>query len=293
VAWLDQSCTFCSTLVDRIVPGYPRSEIAEVEAELGYRDRFVVTAEHFYLLVIEGPAWVGEALKLKDSGLNIQLVDDIKPYKQRKVGVLNGGHTTMVPVALLSGLETVGEAMNDVDVERFLKESIDQEIIPALPLPRSELEPFAADVLRRFRNPYIQHRMASIALNSCAKFAARVMPQILTYQRQNGRLPARLVFALAATMHLYRGGVIELADDAVHLSWFEAAWKQHDLGQKPWPQFAAEWLARTELWVDDLSKVPGFTDALADALRQIDEHGARAALQSLNQQLASGGSKLA
>jgi len=284
--WIDQSCTFCSTLVDRIVPGYPAAEMAEIDVELGYHDQFLVAAEHFYLLLIEGPAWVGDALKLKGSGLNIQLVEDIKPYKQRKVGVLNGAHTTMVPVALLAGLSTVGEAMKDADVERFLKEALDQEIIPALPLPRTELDPFAADVLRRFRNPYIQHRLASIALNSCSKFAARVMPQILAYQRLNGRLPQRLVFALAATMHLYRGGVIDLADEPSHLAWFDAAWQLQQQGQKSWAQFAAEWLARMSLWGEDLNQVPGFAAALAESLRSIAEAGPRPALQALNKQLS-------
>ena len=272
--WLDTHCTFCSTLVDRIVTGYPREETATLEAELGYRDNFLVAGEHFNLFVIQGPASLAEELKLAGSGLNIRLVDDIKPYKQRKVGILNGAHTTLVPVALLAGLGTVGEAVADPDVGRFLREAIAEEIIPALPLPRSDLEPFAADVLRRFGNPFIRHRIASIALNSWSKFAARVMPQLLSYQAQTGRLPRRLVLALAATIELYLRPSIELGDDPAHLDWFAQA-------RSMTPDEAARgWLARTALWGRDLNEVPGLGEALAHDLHAIHRQGIRRLLVS-------------
>ncbi|WP_283149212.1 tagaturonate reductase [Silvimonas soli] len=271
--WLDQACTFCSTLVDRIVTGYPQTEIAEIEKELGYRDTFLVTAEYFYLFVIQGPQWLADELKLDGAGLNIQLVADITPYKQRKVGVLNGGHTSLVPVALLAGLKEVGEAVADPVVGQYLLKTLDEEIIPALPLPREELDPFAADVLRRFRNPYIHHRLESIALNSWSKFAARVLPQILTYQKANGHLPKRLVVALAATMLLYRGHLITLADDAANLEWFKMAWAR--FGERRWSfhDVALNWLANEALWGQDLNHIPGFTAALTDELTRIDLEG--------------------
>lgn len=280
-AWLDEACTFCSTLVDRIVTGYPREEIATIEAELGYHDQFLVTAEHFYLFVIEGPAWLADELKLAGANLNIKLVDDITLYKQRKVGVLNGGHTAMVPVALLAGLESVGEAIDDAEVGGFLLDALNQEIIPALPLPREELEPFAADVLRRFRNPYIHHRLESIALNSWSKFAARVLPQLLTYQANNGVLPQRLVLALAATMQLYRGGVIKLADDAPILAWFEAGWQRVVQGEWSRHELTKSWLANTALWGRDLNTVPGLCEAVASSLEAIGQQGMRKVLAAL------------
>ncbi len=248
-AWLDSACTFCSTLVDRIVTGYPTSEISAIEREMGYSDQFLVTAEYFYLFVIEGPAWLADELKLAGADLNIQLVDDITPYKQRKVGVLNGGHTSMVPVALLAGLDTVGAALEDPLVSRFLLQTLDQEIIPALPLPRAELDPFAADVLLRFRNPYIQHRLESISLNSWSKFAARVMPQLLQYQRAHGVLPQRLVISLAANMLLYRGVMLKLADDQAHLLWFEEAWEKFRTHRITFSEIAQGWLANKALWL--------------------------------------------
>lgn len=279
--WLEQSCTFCSTLVDRIVPGYPQGEIEQIEAELGYQDRFLVTAEHFYLFVIEGPAWLADTLRLEGAGLNILLVDDIKPYKQRKVGVLNGGHTVLVPVALLAGASTVGEALQDVALRGFLVDALEQEIMPSLPLPREELQPFADAVLRRFANPYIHHRLESIALNSWAKFAARVLPQLRTYQRTRGQLPAHLVLALAATLRLYRGDLITLADDPALVDWLRRSWRAVDDGQLGLAGLVQALLARTAIWGEDLNAVPGLAEAVEQALQGIQQRGVRAVLETL------------
>jgi len=278
-AWIDAACTFCNTLVDRIVTGYPAGDAAEIERELGYADPFLVAAEYYYLFVIQGPAWVGAELKLEGSGLNVKLVDDITPYKKRKVGILNGGHTTLVPVALLAGLEAVGPAVDDEQVGAFLRAAIHDEIIPALEMDRAALESFAQDVLRRFRNPAIHHRLASIALNSWSKFAARVLPQMLRYAAlHDGRLPRRLVLAMAATMVLYRGGVIELADDAATLAWFRAGWDQVAAGTWTVDDLAHGWLGYTALWGRDLNAVPGLAAQLAAQVRAIDERGMRTLL---------------
>jgi tagaturonate reductase len=275
-AWLDAACTFCSTLVDRIVTGYPAANAEEVQRDLGYQDQFLVAAEYYYLFVIQGPAWVGEELKLAGANLNVKLVDDITPYKKRKVGILNGGHTTLVPVALLAGLEAVGPAVDDEGVGRFLRAAIADDIIPALGMDRKELEAYADDVILRFRNPAIHHRLASIALNSWSKFAARVMPQLLRYIEINaGRMPRRLVLALAATMVLYRGGVIELADDKANLDWFAQAWGKVDAKEWSMAQLASGWLANGALWGRDLNEVPGLTYALTVALEQIGRQGIR------------------
>jgi tagaturonate reductase len=275
-AWLDGACTFCSTLVDRIVTGYFEPDARQLEQDLGYSDQFLVAAEYYYLFVIQGPAWVGEELKLAgtglNAGLNIRLVDDITPYKKRKVGILNGGHTTLVPVALLAGLDAVGPAVEDQGVGAFLRAAIAEEIIPALGMDRKDLEAYAEDVILRFRNPAIHHRLASIALNSWSKFAARVMPQLLRYIALNaGRMPRRLVLALAATMVLYRGGVIELSDDKANLDWFSQAWGKVGAGEWSLAQLASGWLANRALWGRDLNEVPGLTHALTVALEQIDE----------------------
>lgn len=281
-AWIDAACTFCSTLVDRIVTGYPAADEAEIHADLGYADPFLVAAEYYYLFVIQGPAWVGEELKLDGAHLNVKLVDDITPYKTRKVGILNGGHTALVPVALLAGLEAVRESVEDTQIGTFLRSAISEEIIPALattPDERALLEAYAADVLRRFLNPSIHHKLASIALNSWSKFAARVLPQLLRYAAINaGRLPRRLVLALAATMVLYRGDLVTLSDDPVTLAWFQQAWGRVDGGEWSLAQLASGWLAQSRVWGRDLNDVPGLTYAVTVALEHIRKQGMRNAL---------------
>jgi tagaturonate reductase len=277
-AWVDSACTFCSTLVDRIVTGKPADAIA-IEESLGYRDQFMVAAEYYYLFVIEGPQPVADELKLAGAHLNILLVDDIKPFKQRKVGILNGGHTALVPVALLAGLEEVGQAVEDPQVGAWLRAAIDEEIIPALPMERAGLEAFAKDVILRFRNPAINHKLASIALNSWSKFAARIMPQLVRFsQLHKGELPQRLVTALAATMLLYRGGVVTLADDPATLAWFAHAWEAVQAGQMTHAELVRGWLACERVWGRDLGQVGGLADAVTSALALIDSDGMRAAM---------------
>jgi tagaturonate reductase len=278
-AWIDASCTFCSTLVDRIVTGYPSGDAEAIQQELGYNDAFLVAAEYYYSFVIKGPASLADELKLDGANLNVKLVDDITPYKKRKVGILNGGHTALVPVALLAGLEAVGQAVDDEQVGAWLRAAIGQEIIPALPMERAELEAFADDVLRRFRNPAIHHKLSAIALNSWPKFAARVMPQLLNYIELNhGKMPWRLVLALAATMVLYRGGVIALSDDNANLDWFAQGWQK--VADKQWnvDQLVQGWLANRALWGRDLSQVHGLAAAVTQAIERIDNQGIRQAL---------------
>jgi tagaturonate reductase len=276
--WLDDACTFCSTLVDRIVTGMP-ADAPAIEAALGYRDQFLVAAEYYYLFVIEGPAWVGDELKLAGAGLNIELVGDIRPYKQRKVGILNGGHTALVPVALLAGLEEVGQAVNDAQVGAWLRAAIDTEIIPALPMERAGLTAFADDVILRFRNPAIHHKLASIALNSWSKFAARIMPQIVRYaELHDGALPSKLVTALAATLVLYRGGVVKLADDPATLAWFADAWQRVGAGQWHVSELVRAWLVCERVWGRDLNQLAGLADLVATQVAHIDSKGMRAAM---------------
>ncbi len=152
-SWVLKANIFCSTLVDRIVTGYPREEVQDLERELGYRDRFMVTGEYFHLFIIQAPKSVGEELRLAGSGLNIEIVDDLKPYKERKVGILNGCHTSLAPIAHLCGIEFVKDATVDPLLERYLSKLLDDEIIPSLDMPVEELRPFADSVIGRFKIP--------------------------------------------------------------------------------------------------------------------------------------------
>lgn len=282
--WLQASNTFCSTLVDRIVTGYPRSEAESLEAELGYRDSFLDSAEHFYLFVIQGPKHLAQALRLDQLPLNIVLVDDIKPYKARKVAILNGAHTALVPVAFLAGLNTVGEAMNDPQIRRFVEVAIAEDISPVLDLPQAELASFAQAVLSRFSNPYIQHQLLSIALNGMTKFRTRILPQLLASQQKFGVLPPRLTFALAALLAFYRGErngeIYPLQDDAHWLSRFSQLWSGVRNGEIALADLVKTVLADESHWERDLNAVPGLTWAVTAQLQAIEDRGMRDALTS-------------
>ncbi|MBV0817078.1 tagaturonate reductase [Escherichia coli] len=264
IQWLDQANSFCSTLVDRIVTGYPRDEVAKLEEELGYHDGFLDTAEHFYLFVIQGPKSLATELRLDKYPLNVLIVDDIKPYKERKVAILNGAHTALVPVAFQAGLDTVGEAMNDAEICAFVEKAIYEEIIPVLDLPRDELESFASAVTGRFRNPYIKHQLLSIALNGMTKFRTRILPQLLAGQKAKGTLPARLTFALAALIAFYRGErngeTYPVQDDAHWLERYQQLWSQHRDRVIGTQELVAIVLAEKDHWEQDLTQVPGLVE---------------------------------
>ena len=185
VDWIEHDNIFCNTLVDRIVPGYPRDKMDAITAELGYKDNLVVEGEQFHLWVIEAPATVKEEFPSEACGLNVVFTNNMEPYRTRKVRILNGAHTTLVPVGYLYGIEKVRESLEDEVVGTFLKDAIFNEICPTLDLPEAELNQFANDVLDRFRNPYLEHALMSISLNSVSKFKTRVLPSVSNSLKEN------------------------------------------------------------------------------------------------------------
>lgn len=283
ISWIESDNIFCSTLVDRIVPGYPKEEAKELQKKLGYKDGFLDTAEHFYLFVIQGPDWLGKELCLDQCPMNIHIVPDIKPYKERKVAILNGAHTAMVPVAWLSGLDTVGEAMCDEDVRRFIEKLIGDDIIPVLDLPESELRQFASSVTGRFQNPYIKHQLLSIALNSMTKFKTRLLPQLLL-GLDKGYLSERLSFALAALLVFYRGKrdsqSYPLQDDEVWLTYFAKNWPLvgKDITTH---QFVNQILANEKHWDIDLSQYSNLVDKVSAQIDAILKQGMKKTMYPL------------
>ena len=209
LTWLDTENRFSNTLVDRITPGYPRDDenLAQLITDCG-GDKLIDTTEPFALWVIEGN--YETELPLVKSGLPVIWTDDVKPYKKRKVRILNGAHTSMVPAALLYGLTTVGEAMKDEKVRPFLEKVVKTEILTVL---KPEDADFALSVFARFENPFIKHRLQSIALNSISKFRVRCLPTMLEYRDKFGKNPEGLCFSLAALIAFYKKGTPD--DDPV------------------------------------------------------------------------------
>ncbi len=234
VDWLNQKNHFCSTLVDRIVTGYPRDE----DMELGYIDNMVNTSEVFHLWVIEGDKALNEQFPLADIGLNVIWTDKMEMYRTRKVRILNGAHTSLVPYALLSGFDTVKSCVDDETMYAHLRKCVFDEIIPTLDLPKEELLDYAENVLERFSNPYIKHFLSSIALNSVSKFKVRVLPSILEYIRRFDKLPETLVFSFAKLIEFYKKGTPN--DDADIMAFMKSA-------------SVMDILKNTALWGEDVS----------------------------------------
>lgn len=288
VNWLNTTCTFSNTLVDRIVPGYPRERIAEITGELGYEDKQVVEGEPFHLWVIEAPENLQKELPFPSIGLDVLYVDDITPYRTRKVRILNGAHTTLVPVAYLYGIDTVREAVEHPVVGKYLREAIFEEIIPTLDLPKEELEKFAAEVIDRFRNPYIKHQLMSIALNSWSKFETRVLPSILEYKKRKGTIPQRLAFSLAATIAFYKGKrgeePITLNDDAGVMQLLKEAWAASDGSDASIKEVVTKVLGYEKNWKMNLNEVEGLNEAVTKQLISIERHGMQKAVEMVNRE---------
>lgn len=285
IQWVHEGNTFCCSLVDRIVPGYPRDTIQEITEELGYKDDLVVVGEQFHLWVIEGPASIRNEFPAHLAGLNTLFVDDLTPYRTRKVRILNGAHTAMTPVSYLYGLDTVAEAVEHQVVGTFVKELIYEEIIPTLDLPIDELNSFAADVLDRFKNPFIQHFLLSISLNSISKFKTRDLPSLLEYYNLKKQLPRKLVFSLAALIAFYKGTreeeEIKLADDQDVLDLFKGLWTAHDGSEASLRNIVISVLGYEASWEADLNLVQGLTDMTVGYLADIETNGMKKALASL------------
>ena len=202
-AWVENENVFTNTLVDRINTGYPKGE----DLGLGYEDNMVNTSEFFHLWVIETECDLDKELPFSSTDLNVIITrDKLEMYRTRKVRILNGAHTSLVPYALLSGFDTVKSCIDDEVMKEHVRKCVFDEIIPTLDLPREELESYAASVIERFSNPYIKHYLTSIALNSVSKFKVRVLPSILEYIKRFGKTPTTLVFSLAKLIEFYKTG---------------------------------------------------------------------------------------
>jgi tagaturonate reductase len=235
VSFVNEQNIFCNTLVDRINTGYPKGEAICEE----YGDNLLNASEYFHLWVIEGYNGLFDELPLGACGLNVILTDNLEMYRTRKVRILNGAHTSMVPYALLSGLETVGDCMKDPVMREHLRACVYDEIVPTLDLPREELLEYADGVMRRFENPYIKHYLSSIALNSVSKFKVRVLPSILVYTERFGKMPEHLIFAFAKLLAFYRTDMTN--DDPEVTAFMKTA-------------SVSEILANTALWGEDLTR---------------------------------------
>lgn len=271
-AWINEACTFHNTLVDRIVPGYPRDEEEEFSNKLDYQDKFMVTAEPFFLWVIEGDDQLKEKLPFDKTSLDVKIVSDMQPYRNRKVRILNGIHTAMVPFSMMYGNETVQETVVSPFTMKYVSEIAFSEIVPTLDMDKEELKSFTEEVLDRFRNPFIRHQLSDIVLNSVSKFKVRVLPTILEYFEKNGKLPYHLVFGFACMIRYYKGSwngkSLPVKDSKDIVEAFDQAWKNTSLEAT-----VEEILANTGFWDQDLNSIPGLHSAITYAIKNAEENG--------------------
>ena len=267
--WVENSNTFCSTLVDRIVTGYPRGYADKICEELGYEDKLIDIGEPFALWVIESDKDISDELPLDKIGLPVVFTDNHKPYKERKVRVLNGAHTTSVLAGYLYGLDIVRDCMSDELMGKFIRNVVNDEIVPQVNLPLEEVKEFANSVFERFENPFIDHALLSISLNSVSKWKARVLPSFKDYVKNNGKLPKLITFSFAALLAFYssnnlkkdglyakraNGDEYVIHDDKAVLEFFA-----ENTGKADFVELACK---NSDFWGEDMSLYNDFTETV-------------------------------
>ena len=269
--WNAQKNFYCNTLVDRIVSGFPRDEETKnhLWELLGEEDDLISIGEPFGLWAIEKKGRIGDYIHEGHHNIDVVLTEDIFYYKKRKVRVLNGSHTNMVPMALWHGKSTVADVMKDESLCHFVRETLDKEIVPFVSEDQKATKEFAEAVLERFKNPYLNHQLTSIALNCVSKWKARCLPSFLDYYEVRKQLPPLLTIGFAYLVILYKhieekGGAffarlpdreIAMKDEERYLKYFSSG---HDV---------RDFLSDVSIWGEDLSNIPGFYD---EVMRLID-----------------------
>ena len=297
ISWLDTACDFCNSLVDRIVPGYPRAEADAICERLGYKDNLLDSAEIFLLWVIECHGKTHEdELPTEKAGVNVIWTDDMSFYRTRKVRILNGAHTMSVLAAYQTGLNTVEECIKSPLVFPMMKRGLFEEIIPSMEGDKKQLEEYAGDVLERFANPYIVHLLLSISLNSVSKFKTRDLPSLLGYIKKEGKLPVVLPFSLAALISFYEGTEYEgtalignrngekylINDSPEVLEKFAALYKaQYSDNKEKAEKIAHAVLSESAWWGEDLTAIEGLESVIAGHLENIWTNGMTKAIESL------------
>ena len=266
--WFTESCGVYDTLVDRIVPGFPKKDVPSIKEKIQYDDHLIVQSEVFHLWVIEAPSSVAIEFPADKAGLNVLFVPNEEPYHQRKVTLLNGPHTALAPVSFLSGINLVRDACNHVILGKYIRKVMFDELLETIDFPRNELIDFGNEVLERFNNPFVDHSVVSIMLNSFSKYKTRNLPSLKKFFMLKGKLPEALVLGLAATITCYKGDVFNPSDSPEILQLIRTLWATNS------PEIIAEGiLVARFIWGEDLNLIAGLTSLLAHFLAEIQQKG--------------------
>ncbi len=285
IQWTETACAFCNTLVDRIVPGFPKDDIKEIQGELGCEDNLVVVGEYFHLWVIEAPEWVANEFPAAKAGLDVKFVKDMTRFREQKVQVLNGCHTGSYAVSYLSGIETVREAYENLETGNFMKELVYDEVLSVLDGSEKELKNFAGKILERFSNPYIRHQWQSIALNAMSKWETRNLPSLLNFVKAHDMLPQKLVFSLAAMIAYFKGETegkcYNIQDDEWILEFYKEAWAACDGRPISIYQLVEKVLSLDKVWKQNLNEIPNLTITVSHYLFLIQQVGMKKAVKAV------------
>ncbi|MDO7135882.1 tagaturonate reductase [Algibacter lectus] len=284
--WILHHNHFCSTLVDRIVSGFPEGRKTEISQQIGFDDDLLVAGEDYHSWVIKGPELVQDELPFSKTDLNVQFVNDLSDYREMKVRILNGAHTSLVPVGYLAGLRTVKESMDDEVVKNHVLQVLSTEVKPTLTnFSESEIDAFIASVIDRFKNPTLKHYLLAISLNSTSKFQARLLPAFREYTALNETFPKRIAFSLACMIRFYKGEfnneTIDVNDDAKALKFFQKEWGKVDSGEQTLAELVKNTLANKTIVGDNLSEDNGLTTFITEKIKAIETHGVSFALNTL------------
>jgi tagaturonate reductase len=285
IHWISASNYFCNTLVDRIVSGYPTELAADLQSELGYRDKLLVAGEYYHSWIIAADKTVEKELPFAQTDLNVSFVNDLTPYRQMKVRILNGAHTALVPVGYLAGKRLVKECMDHPLLYSFIESLLRQEVIKTFDFPEETKQKYVRDVLDRFKNPSLVHKLMDISLNSASKFVTRLLPTLKDFYTLNRQLPPRIVFSLSALIAFYRGEFngekIQLKDDPEILSIFSLNWKKYDRKEQTLANMVSSILGNSAIWNEELTKINGLTEMVTDYVDQIQNNGILSILKTI------------
>ena len=279
IAWVNSNCHFYDTLVDRIVPGFPKETINEIKEEIGFDDNLVVKGEYFHVWAIGGDASIQKILPLDAAGFNVLFMDDIHDFRAKKVRILNGSHTAMVPIALQLGCETVMDAFKTPAVEKFINKMVAEEVLPVIDEDQEELKQFAKKILERFYNPFLKHYLKDISLNSLSKWETRDFPTVLDNYSKKNKNAKLVTFSFAALLVLYSGKAevpFTANDTAEFVDFIKSTFNVNDI--KGWVEGIVK---NKNIWKEDFATVPFFIDEVTSDVQLILSKGMKEAVSSI------------
>ena len=281
ITWILQANSFHNTLVDRIVTGFPTAEAYKLSAKLGYTDSLMVASEPYFLWLIEGDERLKNKLPFHKTSLKVKIVSDIGPYRNRKVKILNGAHLALVPLGLMQGFDSVGEAIHDSFTFVFISEMLFEEVIPVIPMDKTDLETYTQEVFERFRNPFVEHKLENIALNAISKFKVRLLPSIIAYVEIKKSIPLHITFVFAMLLIFYKrnwnGVKLPVQDNAKITSFFDDIWNKHTLSEA-----VPKILDANGLWNHNMQNLQDLEANLVRAITCIETQGITRGWHSFN-----------